>query len=108
MNESKRNNNECQPAKKVSPVFEQDLNYLPYEKDESELLDDGTDFESSSGFVGKKKRAPSYHVAKITLSDLVKYFNMPIAEASKNLNVCLTVLKSYCFVCGREKKYASP
>ncbi|XP_058772676.1 protein RKD5 [Vicia villosa] len=96
MDESKGNNNEYQPAKKVSLVFEQDLNYLPYEKDESELLDDGTDFESSSGFVGKKKRAPSYHVAKITLSDLVKYFDMPIAEASKKLNVGLTVLKKKC------------
>ncbi|CAL5188246.1 unnamed protein product [Lathyrus oleraceus] len=96
MDEPKGNNNECKPAKKVSLVFEQDLNYLPYEKDEPELLDDGTDFESSSGFVGKKKRAPSYHVAKITLSDLVKYFDMPIAEASKKLNVGLTVLKRKC------------
>lgn len=49
-----------------------------------------------AGFVGKKKRAPSYHVAKITLSDLVKYFDMPIAEASKKLNVGLTVLKRKC------------
>jgi hypothetical protein len=38
-------------------------------------------------FAGKKKRATKEHVAKITLSDLVKYFDMPILEASKNLNV---------------------
>jgi hypothetical protein len=49
-----------------------------------------------AGFLGKKKRAASDHVAKITLSDLAKYFDMPIAEASKNLNVGLTVLKRKC------------
>ena len=49
-----------------------------------------------AGFVGKKRRAASDHVAKITLSDLAKYFDMPIAEASKNLNVGLTVLKRKC------------
>jgi len=49
-----------------------------------------------AGFIGKKKRAASDHVAKITLSDLAKYFDMPIAEASKNLNVGLTVLKRKC------------
>lgn len=53
MDEPKGNNNERKPAKKVSLVFEQDLNYLPYEKDEPELLDDGTDFESSSGLESK-------------------------------------------------------
>jgi len=44
----------------------------------------------------KKKRAPSDLVAKISLSDLVKYFGMPIVEASRNLNVGLTVLKRKC------------
>jgi hypothetical protein len=47
-------------------------------------------------FAGKKKRATKEHVAKITLSDLVKYFDMPILEASKNLNVGTTVLKRRC------------
>ncbi|WJX55912.1 hypothetical protein P8452_41628 [Trifolium repens] len=101
--ESKGNNDNFQPPKKVFPVLNQDLNCLPFEDDESELLDekselpdDETDFESSSGSVGKKRRAASDIVAKITLSDLVKYFDMPIVEASKKLNVGLTVLKRKC------------
>jgi hypothetical protein len=49
-----------------------------------------------AGSVGKKRRAASDIVAKITLSDLVKYFDMPIVEASKKLNVGLTVLKRKC------------
>lgn len=44
----------------------------------------------------KKKRAPSEHVANIALSDLAKYFDLPIVEASRNLNVGLTVLKKKC------------
>lgn len=44
----------------------------------------------------KKKRAATEHVASISLTDLVKYFNLPIVEASKNLNVGLTVLKRKC------------
>jgi hypothetical protein len=54
--ESKGNNDNFQPPKKVFPVLNQDLNCLPFEEDESELLDekselpdDETDFESSSG-----------------------------------------------------------
>jgi hypothetical protein len=49
-----------------------------------------------AGSVGKKRRAASDIVAKITLSDLVKYFDMPIVEASKKLNIGLTVLKRKC------------
>ncbi|RDY11143.1 Protein RKD5, partial [Mucuna pruriens] len=94
--EQQGNNNYCQPSQKVSPVLDQDLNCLPYEKDESELPDDEIDFESSPGLLGKKKRAPSDLVANISLSDLVKYFGMPIVEASRNLNVGLTVLKRKC------------
>ncbi|XP_008813317.2 protein RKD5-like isoform X2 [Phoenix dactylifera] len=44
----------------------------------------------------KKKRAAAEHVASISLTDLVKYFNLPIIEASRNLNVGLTVLKRKC------------
>nr|XP_010908390.1 protein RKD5 isoform X2 [Elaeis guineensis] len=44
----------------------------------------------------KKKRAAAEHVASISLTDLVKYFNLPIIEASKSLNVGLTVLKRKC------------
>jgi hypothetical protein len=43
------NNNDFQPLKKVLPVLNQDLNFLPYEEDEAELLDDETNFESSAG-----------------------------------------------------------
>ena len=44
----------------------------------------------------KKKRAGKEHIAKIELSDLAKYFDVPIIEASRNLNVGLTVLKRKC------------
>ncbi|URE40077.1 RWP-RK domain-containing protein [Musa troglodytarum] len=44
----------------------------------------------------KKKRAATEHVANIALTDLVKYFNLPITEASKYLRVGLTVLKRKC------------
>ncbi|KAK7309406.1 hypothetical protein RJT34_06110 [Clitoria ternatea] len=94
--EQQGNNNDYQPSEKVLPVLNQDLNCLPYEEDESELPDNEIDAESSPGLIGKKKRAPSDHVAKISLSDLVKYFGMPIVEASRNLNVGLTVLKRKC------------
>ena len=43
-----------------------------------------------------KKRAPSGRIANIALSDLAKYFDLPIEEASRNLNVGLTVLKKKC------------
>ncbi|TKY45827.1 RKD5 protein [Spatholobus suberectus] len=89
------NNNDCQPSQKVFPVLDQDLNCFPYEE-MSELPDNEIDVESSPGLLGKKKRAPSDLVAKISLSDLVKYFGMPIVEASRNLNVGLTVLKRKC------------
>ncbi|QCD91203.1 protein RKD5 [Vigna unguiculata] len=94
--ECQGNRNNFQPSEKVFPVLDQDLNYLPYEEGESELLDNETDVESSPGLLGKKKRAPSDLVAKISLSDLVQYFGMPIVEASRNLNVGLTVLKRKC------------
>lgn len=44
----------------------------------------------------KKKRAASKDVASIGLAYLVKYFDVPIVEASKNLKVGLTVLKRKC------------
>ncbi|RRT49489.1 hypothetical protein B296_00028183, partial [Ensete ventricosum] len=44
----------------------------------------------------KKKRAATEHVSNIALTDLVKYFNLPITEASKYLRVGLTVLKRKC------------
>ncbi|KAG2685448.1 hypothetical protein I3760_10G125800 [Carya illinoinensis] len=51
----------------------------------------------SAGIVdNKKKRAASEHIASIALSDLAKYFDLPITEASRNLKVGLTVLKKKC------------
>lgn len=44
----------------------------------------------------KKKRAASKDIARIALSDLAKYFDLPIVEASRNLKVGLTVLKKKC------------
>lgn len=44
----------------------------------------------------KKKRAATEDIARIALEDLVKYFDLPIAEASRNLKVGLTVLKRKC------------
>lgn len=49
-----------------------------------------------AGIIMKKKRAASEDVAKIALEDLVKYFDVPMVEASRNLKVGLTVLKRKC------------
>jgi len=49
--ECQGNRNNFQPSEKVFPVLDQDLNYLPYEEGESELLDNETDVESSPGSV---------------------------------------------------------
>ncbi|KAJ1403855.1 Serine/threonine-protein kinase, active site [Sesbania bispinosa] len=101
--EWKGDNNDCQQSPRVSPVLDLDLNCLPYEEDKPELPDNEIEAECLqgsesmlSGLGGKKKRAPSDHVAKISFSDLVKYFDMPIVEASRHLNVGLTVLKRKC------------
>ncbi|KAJ7944059.1 RWP-RK domain containing protein [Quillaja saponaria] len=53
--------------------------------------------ESLPGVVeNKTKRTATGHISSITLSDLVKYFDMPIIEASRKLKVGLTVLKRKC------------
>ncbi|CAK9164950.1 unnamed protein product [Ilex paraguariensis] len=44
----------------------------------------------------KKKRAATKDIARISLEDLAKYFDLPIVEASKNLKVGITVLKRKC------------
>lgn len=49
--ECQGNSDNFQPSEKVFPVLDQDLNYLPYEEDESELLENETDVESSPGSV---------------------------------------------------------
>ncbi|KAG6629694.1 hypothetical protein CIPAW_14G103100 [Carya illinoinensis] len=51
----------------------------------------------SAGIVdNKKKRAASEHIVSIALSDLAKYFDLPITKGSRNLKVRLTVLKKKC------------
>ncbi|OIV93669.1 hypothetical protein TanjilG_16520 [Lupinus angustifolius] len=88
--------NDCQPPKKTMPMLRQDLNCLPIDDDMSESLDNKLDVETLPGIMEKKRRAHSDHIAKIALPDLVKYFDVPIIEASRNLNVGLTVLKRKC------------
>ncbi|XWS29124.1 hypothetical protein CRYUN_Cryun24cG0001600 [Craigia yunnanensis] len=78
-------------------VLDQDLNCLPNSVATSELLKSQQTEQSATGVaVKKKQRADSKDVARIALEDLAKYFDLPIVEASKNLNVGLTVLKRKC------------
>ncbi|XP_028795270.1 protein RKD5 isoform X2 [Neltuma alba] len=63
----------------------------PAEWPDNDIID-----ESLPGNIEKKKRAASKDVASIGLADLVKYFDVPIVEASRNLKVGLTVLKRKC------------
>lgn len=107
------------------PVFYQDLNCLPYQSDTCELHEDQqgdqispewVDNRSSSyqeekadgnliflkngltmvGLQTKKKRAAAERIANIGLEDLAKYFDHPIAEASRKLDVGLSVIKKKC------------
>ncbi|MED6133781.1 hypothetical protein PIB30_031444 [Stylosanthes scabra] len=94
--ESQRNGYGNQSPQKVLPVFDQDLNCLPFDEGTTELIDDKTNVESLPGFAAKKRRAQSDHIAKLALPDLVKYFDLPIVEASRSLNIGLTVLKRKC------------
>ncbi|MBA0824317.1 hypothetical protein Goarm_020994 [Gossypium armourianum] len=82
-------------------VLDQDLNCLPNSGANSELLksrqtEQNATGKTAGGAVKKKKRADSKDVARIALEDLAKYFDLPIVEASRNLNVGLTVLKRKC------------
>ncbi|KAF4373790.1 hypothetical protein CsatB_004920 [Cannabis sativa] len=97
----KSNENENKPLKRKSYfVLDQDLNCLPYPDTPSESSDDQQIDQSSSGVMEednkKKKRAASKDIARLALSDLAKYFDLPIVEASRNLKVGLTVLKKKC------------
>ncbi|PON50014.1 RWP-RK domain containing protein [Parasponia andersonii] len=92
-----RNNQNHHQLRRNVPVLDQDLNCLPYPVTPSELSDDQQIEQSSSGTMEKKKkRATSKDIARIALSDLAKYFDLPIVEASRNLEVGLTVLKKKC------------
>ncbi|CAN6541418.1 unnamed protein product [Malus baccata var. baccata] len=78
------------------PILDLDLNSLPSPITMSESSEDQESGRSSPGITEKKRRAPSGRIASISLSDLAKYFDLPIVEASRNLNVGLTVLKKKC------------
>lgn len=52
--------------------------------------------DAKTEMIKKKKRAASKHVAELSLEDLSKYFGLTIVEASRNLNIGLTVLKKKC------------
>ncbi|OVA00622.1 RWP-RK domain [Macleaya cordata] len=83
---------------RVLPMFSQDLNCLPYPNAAPRLLENLQQNGAvvSDTVVKKKKRAATEHIARIDLADLAKYFDLPIAEASRNLKVGLTVLKRKC------------
>ncbi|XP_059670771.1 protein RKD5 [Cornus florida] len=72
-------------------MFPLDLN-LPYPEPENEESDQGT----AGTLEKKKKRATPRDVARLSLADIVKYFDLPIIEASKNLKVGVTALKKKC------------
>ncbi|KAF8101090.1 hypothetical protein N665_0210s0025 [Sinapis alba] len=88
---------EVDQAKPQRFVLKQDLNCLP--DSESEESEDDQSEHSASDVkteILKKRRTPSEHVAGLSLEDLSKYFGVPIVEASRNLNIGLTVLKKKC------------
>ncbi|KAM5546968.1 protein RKD5 [Rosa sericea] len=88
--------NHCQLRRSL-PMLDLDLNRPPCPATMSESSDDQESGRQSPGFIEKKnRRAASDRIAKITLPDLVKYFDIPIVEASRSLNVGLTVLKKKC------------
>ncbi|KAM7260999.1 hypothetical protein ACFE04_026474 [Oxalis oulophora] len=72
-----------------------DLNCLPELLPITELTDH-QQLDQPGMTDAKKKRAAAEDIAKISLDDLIKYFDVPITEASRNLNVGLTVLKKRC------------
>ncbi|KAF8405546.1 hypothetical protein HHK36_010453 [Tetracentron sinense] len=93
--EEKKDN--CHHSRRIVPMLDQDLNCLPHPIATPELSENQhTDQGVPEIVVKKKKRAATEHVAKIALADLAKYFDLPIAEASRNLKVGLTVLKRKC------------
>ncbi|GMI68257.1 RWP-RK domain-containing 5 [Hibiscus trionum] len=92
----KQGDNHCHPKGNLL-VLDQDLNCLPNSVAASELQKSQQTEQNATGVaVKKKKRADSKDVARIALEDLAKYFDLPIVEASRNLNVGLTVLKRKC------------
>ncbi|KAH7519827.1 hypothetical protein FEM48_Zijuj08G0078500 [Ziziphus jujuba var. spinosa] len=94
---SQTNNENHHQSKRSQPVLDQDLNCLPYSVTMSESAEEEQIDQSLPGTLEKKKkRAASDHIARIALSDLAKYFDVPIIEASRSLKIGLTVLKRKC------------
>ncbi|KAL5706139.1 Protein rkd5 [Ranunculus cassubicifolius] len=92
---------EEESSERLGPVFDQDLNCLPYAM--GSALSPPQNQQNTSPLPAedelkkrRKKKAVSERIAGIGLEDLVKYFDLPITEASRNLNVGLTVLKRRC------------
>ncbi|CAH8344964.1 unnamed protein product [Eruca vesicaria subsp. sativa] len=100
LKEDRVGDGEVDLAKPQTFVLKQDLNSLPDSETESEESEDGQSEHSASDvkteILQKKRRTPSQHVAGLSLEDLSKYFGVPIVEASRRLNVGLTVLKKKC------------
>ncbi|XP_023544127.1 protein RKD5-like isoform X1 [Cucurbita pepo subsp. pepo] len=89
----------CFPKLNDDKFLHQDLNFLPCSS--SMAVSKGPEIHQMKEFcepvlAKKKRRATSEHIAGIALSDLAKYFDVPITEASRSLNVGLTVLKRKC------------
>ncbi|KAJ9703913.1 hypothetical protein PVL29_005264 [Vitis rotundifolia] len=77
-------------------LFMFDLNCPPCLVATPETSENQGNDKEAPGIIMKKKRAASEDVAKIALEDLVKYFDVPMVEASRNLKIGLTVLKRKC------------
>ncbi|XP_065856907.1 protein RKD5 [Euphorbia lathyris] len=91
-----------QSKRSVQHVLDQDLNCLPFSVASSnnnqtkEFTAPRVDWTELLENPNKRKRAATEDIARIAKEDLVKYFDLPIAEASKNLKVGVTVLKRKC------------
>ncbi|PIA46740.1 hypothetical protein AQUCO_01500350v1 [Aquilegia coerulea] len=94
------NSDNC-PTERVFSVLDQDLNCLPNATGVPPSAEKQKSVQSPTDDAQKKtkntrKKAVSERIAEIALDDLVKYFDLPITEASKILKVGLTVLKRKC------------
>ncbi|KAF5735889.1 hypothetical protein HS088_TW14G00018 [Tripterygium wilfordii] len=84
-------------SRRSQPVFGLDLNCPPCSVASFELSENKKTVQSPPGAIAKKrKRAATKDIAGISLEDIVKYFDLPIVEASRNLRIGLTVLKRKC------------
>ncbi|KAF5178628.1 Rwp-rk domain-containing protein [Thalictrum thalictroides] len=80
-------NSDNSHTERAAHVLDQDLNCLPY----TGIPPPAENYKSV-----RNLPAVSERIAELALDDLVKYFDLPITEASKILKVGLTVLKRKC------------